>query len=309
MPRITAVIVAVALAGGCAHGTSQDDHKEAAMAEPLYTATVYTAPGLFPKGIEGPAVDRNGVLYAVNFARPGTIGMVRPGAEPELYVELPAGSTANGIRIRRDGSLMLADYTGHNVLRIDPATRAVTVHGHNAAMNQPNDLALTEDDIIFASDPSWANSTGNLWRIDPDGTSHLLEADMGTTNGIEVAPGDKRLYVNESVQRRIWVYDLAPGGIVSNKRLLIEFSDHGLDGMRCDVDGNLYVTRYGGGHVAKISPSGEVIRTIPLTGQRPTNIAFGGPDGCTAYVTIQDNGNIETFRVERPGREWVMVNR
>ena len=106
---------------------------------------------------------------------------------------------------------------------------------------------------------------------------------MGTTNGIEVSPDGKTLYVNESKQRNIWAFDLTADGI-GNKRLLKQFPDHGFDGMRCDVDGNLYVTRYGKGTVAKLSPAGKLLREIDVLGARPSNICFGGADGRTAYV-------------------------
>jgi sugar lactone lactonase YvrE len=76
--------------------------------------------------------------------------------------------------------------------------------------------------------------------------------------------------------------------------------------MRCDVDGNLYITRHGKGTVAKLSPSGKLIREISTIGKLPSNIAFGGKDGRTAYITLQDRGNMESFRVDQPGREWVM---
>ena len=74
--------------------------------------------------------------------------------------------------------------------------------------------------------------------------------------------------------------------------------------MRCDAAGNLYVTRWGSGLVVKISPEGKLLETIKLQGMKPTNIAFGGKDGKTAYVTLADRGNVETFRVETPGRSW-----
>ena len=122
-----------------------------------------------------------------------------------------------------------------------------------------------------------------------------LVARMGTTNGIEVGPGERTLYVNESVQRSVWAFDLEADGTLGGKRLLIRFADHGLDGMRCDVAGNLYVTRYGKGTVAKISPEGKLLREVELTGARPSNLAFGGPDGRTCYVTLQDRGNVEVL--------------
>ncbi|OUC09448.1 gluconolactonase, partial [Litorilinea aerophila] len=160
------------------------------------------------------------------------------------------------------------------------------------------------NDILFASDPNWAESWGQTWRVDEDGRVTLLETGMGTTNGIEVSPDERTLYVNETVQRNIWAYDLSPTGEISNKRLLIQFPDYAMDGMRCDVAGNLYVTRWGKGTVAKVSPQGEVLLEIQLAGAKCTNIAFGGPDGRTCYVTVADRGNVETFRVEHPGRSW-----
>ena len=274
------------------------------MTDELYKSEVFTAPGGFTSGIEGPSCARAGNLYAVNYDRQGTIGRVTPDGDCDLFVELPAGSVGNGIRFHSDGAMLIADYTNHNVLRVDMATRAISVYAHEPAMNQPNDIAIGADDLVYASDPNWAESTGQIWRVGPEGRVDLLETGMGTTNGIEVSPDEKALYVNESVQRNVWAYDLARDGEISNKRLLIQFADFGIDGMRCDIDGNLYITRHGKGTIAKLSPTGEILREIKLADINPSNIAFGGPDGCICYVTLQIAGNIERFRVERPGRSW-----
>ena len=274
------------------------------MNDELYKSQVFTAPGRFTSGIEGPGCDRAGNLYAVNYDRQGTIGKITPDGECGVFVELPDGSIGNGIRFHSDGAMLIADYTNHNVLSVDMATREISVYAHEPAMNQPNDIAIGANNFVYASDPNWAESTGQIWRILPGGRVDLLETGMGTTNGIEVSPEEKTLYVNESVQRNVWAYDLARDGEISNKRLLIQFADFGMDGMRCDVDGNLYITRHGKGTIAKLSPAGEILREIELTDNNPSNIAFGGPDGCTCYVTLQTAGNIERFRVERPGRSW-----
>ena len=93
-------------------------------------------------------------------------------------------------------------------------------------------------------------------------------------------------------------------GNISNKRLFHQFVDFGMDGMRCDVEGNLYITRYGKGTVAKLSPEGKLLLEVQMKGKKPSNIAFGGKDGKTAYVTLQDRGYIETFRVEKAGRSF-----
>lgn len=269
--------------------------------------TDYVADNVFTQGIEGPAVDAQGNLYAVSFGQDGTIGIIDKKDNAQLFVKLPEGSTGNGIRFDRKGFMYVADYSGHNVLKIDPKTKAVSVYAHNDKMNQPNDIAIAKSGIIYASDPNWKDSTGNLWKVTTDGTVTLLEANMGTTNGVEVSTDEKHLYVNESVQRKVWKYDVdAKTGDVKNKRLLIEFPDHGLDGMRCDEEGNLYIARYAAGEVAVVSQHGTVIERIKLKGQKPTNVAFGGLDGKTVYVTLQERGAIETFTTSRAGREWLL---
>ncbi|WP_229312328.1 SMP-30/gluconolactonase/LRE family protein [Larkinella punicea] len=275
-------------------------------AEELFKSTVFTPVNGFTSGVEGPAVDKAGMVYAVNFGKQGTIGQVTSTGEASVFIELPEGSIGNGIRFNKKGDMFIADYPKHNILKVAAGTKNLSVFAHEPRMNQPNDIAIDGKDRLYASDPSWKNNTGNLWRIDTDGKVTLLEENMGTTNGVEVSPDDKRLYVNESNQRKVWVYDLSADGKVSNKRLLIEFPDFGMDGMRCDADGNLYITRFGKGTVAKVAPSGKVIQEIQLVGKRPTNICFGGKDGRTAYVTLQDQGNLESFRVDKPGREWAM---
>ncbi|NBC66552.1 MAG: SMP-30/gluconolactonase/LRE family protein [Bacteroidetes bacterium] len=271
----------------------------------LFEVSHYTEPGTFTSGAEGPSVDTNGNLFAVNYNRQGTIGKVTPNGESTVFLELSDGSIANGIRFNSKGEMFLADYVNHNVLKVDTDSRKVSVFAHEPGMNQPNDLAIGANDILYASDPNWSESTGQLWRIDTEGTTTLLEENMGTTNGLEVSADETKLYVGESVQRKIWQYDLSNDGEISNKQLLIEFSDFGLDGMRCDHKGNLYITRHGKGTVLIVSPVGEIIREIEmLEGKSITNLAFGGPDGKTVYCTVADIGNIQSFRTDTPGRSW-----
>lgn len=283
------------LLGGCAQHQSTP--------ESLFTSSFLTT-GDFTGGIEGPACDRDGTLYCVSFREARNIGRVQPNGSADLFVSLPLQSAGNGIRFNPAGTMFVADYTGHNILQVDPRTRAVSVLAHNPAMNQPNDIAIATDGTLYASDPNWKDATGQLWRITPDGRTHLEASGMGTTNGIEVSPDGRTVYVNESVQRNLWAFDRKPDGSLANKRLLRRFEDFGFDGMRCDVDGNLYVTRHGKGTVVKVSPKGEILREIPVLGPNPSNICFGGPDGRTAYVTEAKTMRVVQFRVDRPGLEW-----
>ncbi|AEL25735.1 SMP-30/gluconolactonase/LRE family protein [Cyclobacterium marinum] len=290
--------------GACSSKSSKTESKEMETEENLYVSQPFTSKSEFTGGIEGPAVDKEGNLYVVNFGKEGTIGKVTPDGKASLFVTLPEGSTGNGIRFNSKGEMLIADYTGHNVLKVDMQSLEISVYAHHDDLNQPNDIAIMDNDIVFASDPNWKESTGQIWRVGLDGQFVLLEADMGTTNGIEVSPDNRTLYVNESVQRTVWAYDLSETGEISNKRLIHTFEDFGMDGMRVDIDGDLYVTRHGKGTVVKLSPEGEFLKEIKMSGDKPSNIAFGGEDGKTAYVTLQDNGNIDSFLVEKPGRAF-----
>ncbi|AJC45832.1 Virginiamycin B lyase [Xanthomonas sacchari] len=275
--------------------------------EPLFRARDLVGDGVFTDKIEGPATGPDGALYVVNFAHDGSIGRVQRDADGRgqatLFVDLPAGSIGNGIRFDRRGRMYVADYGQHRILRIALRSKRIEVYATLPGAFQPNDIAMAPDGTLYASDPDWKHDGGQLWRIDRNRSAHLIETGMGTTNGIEVSPDGKRLYVNESAQRRIWVYDRAADGAVSNKRLFASFADAGLDGMRCDIDGNLYVARYDAGKVIVLAPDGTLLHEVATKGRKPTNLAFGGADGRDVDVTLQDRGAIETFRSDRPGRE------
>lgn len=272
--------------------------------EELFVSRPLTVKGEFTGGIEGPATDAAGNIYAVNFARQGTIGIVTPEGKGNIYVTLPGESVGNGIRFDRDGFMYIADYVGHNVLQVHPKTKEIKVFAHEPKMNQPNDLAIGPDGTLYASDPDWNGNGGQIWRVDRNGKVTRIAEKLGTTNGIELSPDGKRLYVNESVQRNIWSFTINDDKTLSDQKLFAKFDDHGFDGMRADVDGNLYITRYGKGTVVKISPEGNILREVDVLGSRPSNLCFGGPDGRTVYVTEVEYTRLVQFRVDRPGLEW-----
>src|SRR5437588_4589196 len=144
------ISLALGLATLAGSGLGYGDDKDQ-----LFVATPLTAEKAFTPGIEGPACDAKGNIHVVNFARQQTIGKITPDGKGEIWVELPGKSTGNGIVFDRQGWMYVADYVGHNVLRIDPETRKVTVFAHEDKMNQPNDLAIVPDGTLYASDPNW----------------------------------------------------------------------------------------------------------------------------------------------------------
>jgi gluconolactonase len=268
----------------------------------LYVAQDFTKEDLFTNNIEGPAFDKMGNLYVVNFQKDGTVGLVKPNGDVELFLTLPEGSIANSVQFDSEGKMYLADFKGHNILKVNMKTKKISVYVHQDAFNQPNDICINRKDQIFASDPNWKENTGKIWRIDKGGKPVLLTDQMGTTNGIAFSPDEKILYVNESVQRKIWAFDVDSKGDISNKRLFGEFPDFGFDGMKCDAEGNLYVTRYGKGAIAILSPDGKLVREVFLKGKRCSNLVFGGLNGKLVFVTLQDRKGMERFRNATPGK-------
>jgi signal peptidase len=278
----------------------------------LFLSRQLTPSGEYTFGIEGPAVDASGNLYVVNHGRQGTIGRLLPGAaQSEPFVELPAGSVGNAIRFDRDGRMYIADYKNHNIFVLERGQSGPQVYFHSDDFNQPNDLTVAADGTIYASDPSWRRRDGQVWRIvrGPDGKglgeAMTVDRKLGTTNGLDLSPDGATLYVDESETREIWAYRLE-GAKLAAPRLVKKFADFGLDGLRTDIDGLIYVTRILKGTVVVLTPEGKLVREIPLQAKEPTNLAFGGPDGKTVFVTQRQGGFIESFRVDRAGREYCL---
>ena len=270
----------------------------------LFVAEDLTKENLFSTNIEGPAFDKNGQLFVVNYQRDGTIGKVAPDGTCSMFIELPAGSIANCILFDSKDNMFLPDFTGHNILHVDMQTQKVSIFCHEPRMYSPNDLCMNRKGQIFASDPNWQTSVGQLWRVDTDGKPALMETNMGTTNGIELSPDEKTLYVNESIQLNVWKYDVDENGNISNKKLFYKFNDFGLDGMKCDKKGNLYITRYGKGTIVVVTPEGKFIREIPLKGKSSSNLVFGGKKGRTLFVTLQDRKCMEKILNDIPGKKY-----
>ena len=270
----------------------------------LYEVSDHTAENLFTKNIEGPAFDKKGNLYVVNFRNDGTVGLVKPNGSVSLFVNLPEGSIANSVKFDSKGSMYLPDFTARNILKVDMKTKAVTRYAHDDRFNGPNDIIINKRDQIFVTDPDWKSRSGKLWRIDVGGTPVLLASDMGTTNGVALSPDEKTLYVSETIQAKIWAFDLDVSGNISNKRLFSEFPDFWVDGMACDNKGNLFVTRYNKGVIAILSPEGQQLREVELKGKKCSNLVFGGKKGRMVYVTLQDRKGMEKFLAENPGKGY-----
>src|SRR5580692_952904 len=275
----------------------------------LFRSRQITPTGEYTFGIEGPAVDERGNLYVANFGKPGTIGKVAAGAsQSELFAILPEGSIANAIRFDRDGRMFVADYKKHNIFLVGPDGKDIATYFHSDDFNQPNDMTIASDGTIYASDPHWKRHDGQVWRIrksaDGEVVGERMTADrrMSTTNGIDLSPDGKTLYVGASDTREIWSYRI-DGTHLLSPRLVKRFDDFDIDGLRTDTGGDLFVARILKGTIAVLSPQGKRKREVKLTAKEPTNLAFGGSDGRTVFVTQRQGGFVESFRTDHPGRE------
>ncbi|MFN0166255.1 MAG: SMP-30/gluconolactonase/LRE family protein [Bryobacteraceae bacterium] len=288
----------------------------ASIAAPVdWESTPVTAKNSFTSGIEGPACDAAGNLYAVNFARQGTLGKVTPDGTASLFVTLPDGGAANGLRFDSHGFLLAADYVKHHVWRIEmPQGRFVedlAADWKGAPLHQPNDLGISSDDTIYFSDPDWSakKGGGRIFMITkpPKRKTVLLDDGLDGPNGITVSADDRYVYVGESIGRRILQYERRVDGTLANKKVWFDFDSGGVpkegvpDGIRCDVKGNLYVTVVRIGKVLIIRPDGKLDSPIRTQGKNPANITFCGPDGRTVYITEKEFGRVEKARVEHPG--------
>jgi len=280
--------------------------------EKLFESVQVTPAGEYTSGIEGPAVDLDGNLYVVNFGRQGTIGMLAPGSlASDNFIELPEGSVGNSIRFARDGTMFIADYKKHNIFAIKKGSRVAEVWFHSDQMHQPNDMTIARDGTIYASDPNWKEHSGQIWRIwkGPDGSvqGQVMTAPrtMGTTNGIDLSPDEKTLYVGESGSGQIWSYSIH-GIALGDAKLIKTFERNTIDGIRTDMTGKLLIARILNGTIAVVTPGGLLQREIALKNKEPSNLAFGGNDGRTVFVTQRQGGFIESFRSDNKGREYCL---
>lgn len=320
----------------------------------------------FGLGIEGMAVDQVGNVYAVGFAGDGTSGIgsvanARAQLEQNLLVkDQTASSSFNGLRFlplspslstNFDLRALAADVKSHSVVQFLRSKRDGRTRGspfcQNSSMIQPNDIAVAvKSGRIYMTGGAYSNVNtvvghGDLWmcegRSSFTNTSRELDLEpveakllglFGLTNGIEVSPDEKTLYLTESFHKFgepysnfIWKFDIdQKTGLVENKTLLVDFqkldgSGHvDLDGMRCDVHGNLFVTKNGmNGETVKISPTGELLLRIKLPGlYETTNVEFGGPDGKTLYMSGKCIDNPDLGCVDMwdgnpaPGAAWAL---
>lgn len=283
--------------------------------------------------IEGAGVDQMGNIFAVDYGDSHTtfqLGQVTP-SQKLFYRDSNESSLLNGIRFLNSKTVFVADAVNHRVLKLtlnDQDQIRSENHCSSREMIQPNDITLSSSGTIFTSGMKWLADTnrshGDIWSCRQDGTVQRLEL-MGRTNGIDLSPDEKSLYVSESFNRggtpyvqRIWKYNVdVEEGTIKNKFLFADFQDldgtvtSDIDGMKTDTAGNVFVARYGGKHVSVLSATGRIIGKIHVSFPNPTNLEFGGPNGTTLFIVGQcsreGKGCVDRIQMVSPGRSWTML--
>jgi gluconolactonase len=195
------------------------------------------------------------------------------------------------------GDVLLAQHDGQvGRLAAESIIEPLAESYKGKRLNSPNDLTVADDGTIYFTDPPYGVDEetreldfSGVYRLDPDGSLTLLTREFSRPNGIVLSPDESTLYVNDTESDVIRAYDVTEEGGIANGRVFAEMEGEkpgNADGMKVDADGNLYSTGPGG--IWIYAPSGERLDRIPVP-KAPTNVAFGGPDHTTLFITAQDH--------------------
>ena len=272
--------------------------------------------------LEGPVADAAGNVFFSDIAGNRIMKMNPKG---DLSVFRADSGRTNGNCFDAQGRLISCEGNEQGpgrrrIVRTDMKTgktEVLTDKLEGKRYNSPNDLCVDTKGRIWFTDPYYGLDRSQLemdvdgvYRIDSSGgeanskvTRVLTQKEIQRPNGIAITPDDKTLYVIDSHpkpggNRKIWAFDVAGRGSLSKQRLVYDFGKgRGGDGMKLDMKGNLWVAagisvKRGPGEtldnppgVYVISPQGKLLGQIPIPENLITNLAFGGPERKTLYVT------------------------
>ena len=148
-----------------------------------------------------------------------------------------------------------------------------------------------------------ANPAATLYRLDPDGSLTEMLHGLTTSNGAAFSPDGRTFYHADTPTHAIRAYDFDEAtGTLSNGRIFhqFEFGNGRPDGAAVDAEGCYWSALWDGWRVVRLSPAGELLQTVELPVQRPTMIAFGGPDLQTAFVTSAGKNLTDDERAKQP---------
>ena len=210
----------------------------------------------------------------------------------------------NGMTYDADLNLIVCEHATSSLVRERPDGHREVLASHfdGKELNSPNDVCVRSDGSIYFTDPWYGRMPvygverprplgfQGVYRIPPGGGEPQLLVDrylFNQPNGVCFSPDERRLYVNDTEQTLIRVFDVAPDGSLSNARIFASGIRSSLepgvpDGMKCDERGNVWVTAPGG--VWIFGPNGDILGKIRVP-ELVANLAWGGPDYRTLYLT------------------------
>jgi len=240
---------------------------------------------------EGP-VWIGGALYFSDFSFsegfPSRVRRYTPDGAVTTALE-DAGS--NGLAVDAGGALVAATHKYKAMSRFDLATgkrTSIAERFEGRVFNSPNDIAIARDGTVYFTDPDYQKAAApggqpvtGIYRVAPDGKVTLVDGSRKNPNGIALSLDGSLLYANAG-DGAVRAYPIRDG-VPQAGHDVIKGIDNG-DGMTLDCHGNLYVTEHGPKRVRVFSPQGRELATI-RTDANVTNVAFGGADGKTLYIT------------------------
>lgn len=265
-------------------------------------------PGGQPHSVlEGPSFDRDGHFYCTDIPN-GRIYQVSPSGEFEMLIEYDGWP--NGLKIDASGKFFVADYK-HGIMQFDPSARTIKPYLERANLERfkgVNDLFFAANGDLYFTDQGLTglhDQTGRLFRAKPDGSVTCLVDTIPSPNGVVMNLDESVVYVAVTRANSIWRVPLKRDGTPAKVGNFIQLSGGGgPDGLALDVEGRLLVAHVGLGAVWVFDQSGEPVHRIQsCRGPMTTNLAFGGPDLRTLFMTEAQSGSILQCRLDVAGKK------
>ncbi len=205
------------------------------------------------------------------------------GVHEQCYQGRPVG----GFTVQIDGSLLLFMDRGTVSNWRDGELTETIPEIETERSSRFNDVIADPQGRVFCGTMSSSERQGSLYRLDLDGSLHVLLTGIGCSNGMAFSLDRKTFYYTDSFARTIYRFDYnVDNGAISNQRVFAKFeeSDGFPDGATLDAGGRLWSALWDGAGIVRLSPEGLIDRRIPLPARKTSSLAFGGEDYSDIYI-------------------------